>query len=96
MSRETLVSMIPLIILITIVLIMCSFAINATIINEYKIKNKIKLVKKEALNGNKYAVEMMRYKSFFRDEDMDVIKEALNGNKNALYIMGYTLIEEKE
>lgn len=59
-------------------------------------KNKINLVRTEALKGNKYALIMVRCPYNFKDEDPDLIQEGLRGNKNALIIMGYELLMKLE
>ncbi len=81
----------PPVIFIVFFAIMFGIFIYFTIIKDYIKNKKVKIVKVEALKGNKYALEMIRYPSFFRDEDDEVIREALNGNMNALKMMGYYL-----
>jgi len=59
-------------------------------------KDKINLVRREALAGNKNALIMVRCPYNFKDEDLKLIQEGLNGNKNALIIMGYELLMKLE
>lgn len=64
--------------------------------NETERKNKINLVRREALSGNKFALIMVRCPHNFKDEKIELIQEGLNGNKNALIIMGYELLMKLE
>ena len=81
--------------IVFIFLMFCIF-IYFTLIKDYIQNRKVKIVKIEALKGNKYALEMLRYRTFFKDEDEETIRAALNGNANALRMMGYDLKEEKK
>lgn len=86
----------PPVIFIVFFAIMFGIFIYFTIIKDYIKNKKVKIVKVEALKGNKYALEMMRYTTFFKYEDEDVIRQALNGNINALKMMGYHITEDNE